>query len=1117
MLLRNIVAGLSLLTSFTYAAPRPNIIFVLADDLGPGDLGVTWQNSRTGTQKFTTPHLDEFASQGVRLTRHYSPAPVCAPSRSSLQLGVTQGHANVRDNQFDKVIDDNHTLGSVLHSAGYATAAIGKWGLGGGEGSGYPGHPQNRGYDYYFGVLEHGDAHSHYPKDTPIAGSTIEVEDGFTDVTQQLDKAYSTDLFAARSKKWIIDQHTADPAKPFFLYLAFTAPHARLQVPTQAYPSGWGVNGGLQWTGTPGAIINTASGTVDSYIHPDYTGTGWPAAEQRHATMIRRLDDAVYDLEKTLEDLGIADNTLIVFTSDNGAHNEAGTGGTYTQDPRFFASYGPYDGIKRDVWEGGVRMAALVKWPAAIPANTVEDKASQFHDWMATFAELAGVPKPARSDGQSIVSDLTGIGTRKPSLIYSEYDYDGSTPDYADFEAAHRSAIRDQMQLVQIGDYKGVRTNIQSHEGTDFLIYNIATDIGETTNLSGQPGVPTQREFKDRVLQVRRADDDAPRPYDSTAVPSLVSPPQVRNGLAWQSYTGTWPWVPDLTAQAAVANGQTTSTDLSVRPSDDDFGVLYSGYLRVPADGTYTFYLTTDTGAFVRLHDLQLLDADKGYTAGSEITTTLPLKAGLHPIQFHYRHGETPSRALNLKWSSSAIAKQDVPASAYFVEGIPDASAPVATDDSSTTTGSSTGSGTPVTIDVLANDYDADAAPSPLTIASVGQPDHGTAVISGGKVVYTPAIGFFGTDHFSYAVTDGLSQVTGNVNVEVTRPVGTSLWLPFDEGSGTTIHDAGGTVVSTLADPNEWTTGPHAGALQFDGISQQIIITGYTPPLGKTARTLTAWIKVPTGAQPELAAWFSYGANTTGNRFSARIETSAGNVGKLRLEVQNGSVVGTTVVADNLWHHVAIVVSDANNDGTTDVAETKFYIDGVLDKISSSTARAINTTDGPALTIGGSSHAATYNFAGSLDDVRLEARALTQAEIVARASQPVERTAWFYRYTGNSNPTDSDWSNDADHDGFNPLLEYALGGTPGGIDAIAPTLSADGGWTYTFNRRRSGLAASAYIVEVSSTLTAGNWTVVTDPSVSVSPHPLLTGFDRVTIHLPDAPSGRQFARLRVAP
>lgn len=223
------------------AATHPNIIFVIADDLGWGDLGVFFQNQRAGSQKLKTPRLDEFAAEGVQLRRHYVPAPVCAPSRASLLLGVHQGHANVRDNQFDKALEDNHTLANVLKKAGYATANIGKYGLQGpGAPSAQPGRPGLRGFDHFFGYLSHKAAHNHYPallEGADDQGQSNAFFENTTDITEQLGKCYATDLFTAHAKKWIVDQHAAQPAQPFFLYLAYTAPHSQMQVPTDSHLS----------------------------------------------------------------------------------------------------------------------------------------------------------------------------------------------------------------------------------------------------------------------------------------------------------------------------------------------------------------------------------------------------------------------------------------------------------------------------------------------------------------------------------------------------------------------------------------------------------------------------------------------------------------------------------------------------------------------------------------------------------------------------------------------------------------------------------------------------------------------------------------------------------------
>lgn len=1098
-------------TSGAAEAPRPNIIFILTDDLGYGDLGVFYQNARrdAGLPAFQTPNLDAMAAQGIRLTRHYCPAPVCAPSRASLLLGVTQGHSNVRDNQFDKALENNHTLGTVLQGAGYSTAVIGKWGL---QGSGVPtaqtGHPLRHGFDYFFGLTAHLTGHYHYAEkmagQTDNQGQPCAVFDGYTDITSIADKSYSTDLFTARAKKWIADKHTADPSKPFFLYLALTAPHAQLNVPTQAYPAGGGLTGGVQYTGTADALINTASGTIDSYIHPDYASqAGWSAANKRHATMIRRIDDAVGDLRQLLTDLGIADNTLIVFTSDNGPHDEAGNGGSYTQDPRFFRSYANMDGIKRDSWEGGLREPTIVCWPARITAGSANNTASQFQDWMPTFAELAGVPAPARSDGVSLVPTLTGTGTQRKGLVYVEYYNATTTPSYTDFEAARRGASRYQEQVIHLNGYKGIRYNATSH-AVNFTIYDTATDPKETTALTaGTGGVPTQQEFKDAVLRVRRPNSTAARPYDAENVPPLTPSP-VRSGVAWRAFEGTYAWVPSFTDLTAAASGESTRPAVSVRTRDDNIGLEFKGYLNVPADGAYTFYLTTDTGAFLRLHDMQVLDADFSYTGGAEISASVNLKAGKHPFTLGYRHATTGTPALSLAWSSAGITKQTIPDSAFYTDGETPPSPPTAADDTASTTGSTTGAGVSVLVNALANDTD-DGAPSPLAITAVGTPTGGTAAIESGQIRYTPRQGFFGTDSFAYTISDGLDTDTAMVTVEV-YAVSTTLWLPFDETSGTTACDAGGRPLGTLqnfATPG-WTTGRWGGALAFDGTDDAVTIdSAYTPPLGSAARTATAWIK-PLATQPEASTWLSYGVNNNGQRFSARTDA-----GKLRLEVQGGYVAGTKDLADGLWHHVAIVVSDANGNGTTDVTETLLYVDGVADTISSSSARTLATVAGPALTVGGSAHATNYNFAGLLDDVRLYPRALSADEVAALASTPQPSAkGWFFRHYGkpepDTTPGSNDWLADADGNGLNALQEYAFGGAPFFSDTAGARIGLTSGSAGVFDldylRRTPGTTEATYQAMYSWDLV--QWSPVTGGSETSADDPVYPGFQRIRLRLP---------------
>jgi arylsulfatase A-like enzyme len=1100
-------------------AQQPNIIFVLVDDLGWGDLGVSFQNGRAGTQKLATPKLDAFAAQGTQLRRHYCPAPVCAPSRASLLLGVHQGHSNIRNSQFDQTLEDNHTLGTVLRGAGYATACIGKWGLQGpGVPTAQPSRPQLRGFDYFFGYSSHRSAHIHYPEQfgstTDDQGQPLSFLENTTIINSQLGKCYSTDLIAARAKKWIVDHRAASPAQPFFLYLTFPAPHARLDVPTQAYPAGEGVSGGLQWIGTPGNLINTASGTINSWIHPDYaTAAGWTDAAKRYATMVRRLDDAMGDLLATLDDLAIDSNTLVVFTSDNGPTNEAGIGGAYTYDPRFFDSYGPFEGIKRDVLEGGLRVPALVRWPGTVTAGAISQTPAQFHDWLPTFAHFAGVPKPARADGVSLAPALTGVGVQPAPQVYTEFLGSGNTPNYTQFPN-HANEVRSQMQALYLDGYKGIRTNLGSH-ATDFRIYDTLNDPAESTDLAGQPGVPTQQQFKDRVLQLRRVSASNARPYDSEQIPA-VTPPAVVNGLDYRAYEAAAPWVPDWSTRTSVATGTVATPDPSVRTRANDIGLHFSGYLQVPANGTYTFYLTTDTGAFVRIHDAQLIDADFNYSAGSEKSSgAIPLKAGYHPIRIDYRHANAASHSIGLQWEGPGIAKQAVPASAWFRAGVAAPVPPTAADDSA-----STPVGQPVAIPVLANDSD-DGAPQPLFIQSVGSPTHGGAVISGSSVTYTPAAGFAGDDAFTYTVSDGQDTDTAAVSVKV-LPASGVTWLPFDESSGTIASDALGRPIGTLSNftGTPWVAGKLGNALSFDGVNDGVVLTGNKGITGTAARTVAFFLNAnatqTANIRPTMVSWGSgITPEVAGGRFDLNLNHTGGYV--LRAEVTGAGVNFTTPARGDLrgagWVHCAVVVPA----GAT-VSQIKGYLDGQLATAtlepSAAGATPVNTASLHDIAIGRtgqSTQQRTIN--GLIDDVRIYPRALTSTEIAALAAQTPDQNLadlWFHSYTGNDQPESADWSADSDRDGFNAFLEFALGGNPtASSQSIAPRMPDLG--SFVFNRRLAGLPAASYVAEVSPTLQAGSWNPL--GILATAPHPELPGFEQVTATVPPGP--RNFVRLRV--
>jgi arylsulfatase A-like enzyme len=649
-----------LLIRFCVAVEQPNVVFILTDDWGYGDYGVFFQQARAANGDRSepwhfTPQLDTMAQQGAQLRQHYCPAPVCAPSRASLLTGVHQGHSNIRDNQFDKALEDNHTLGSVMRNAGYATAAIGKWGLQGYDGSlspeddnetnrnpgdpgpqVWPAYPTKRGFDFYYGYVRHRDGHAHYPHED---GKQVWEND--REVSADLAGCYTTDLFTARAKKWICDQQSSDPQKPFFLYLAYDTPHAILQLPAAKFPAGGGVAGGVQWIGQPGQMINTAGGPVDSYVHPDYADATWdhdknsqteeqpwPDVYQRYAAGVRRIDNCVGDLLCLLDDLDIGENTLVVFTTDNGPSKESYLRESY--HPDFFNSFGPFDGIKRDVWEGGTRTGAIVRWPLKIAAGQVSEVPCQSHDWMPTLTQLAGVAAPARCDGVSLLPALTGKGQQQPSKVYVEYANKQRTPSYPEFERSRQNRQRQQMQAIRDGDFVGVRYDIQSH-CDPFEIYNVVRDPKQTRNLAKQ-NPELQRAMHDAVLRLRRPNPSAPRPYDNELIPAVESVAS-EAGVRWQAYQTTTPWLARLDDLQPVSEG--VSTTIESVPGLQDKSLLLSGLIDIPSDGSYTFTIPAGANALLRIHHATVLDA-AFQKSESETSGEIRLQAGKHPFRLYW-------------------------------------------------------------------------------------------------------------------------------------------------------------------------------------------------------------------------------------------------------------------------------------------------------------------------------------------------------------------------------------------------------------------------------------------------------------------------------------------------
>ena len=376
------------------AARRPNIIFILADDLGYGDLGCYEQKI------IRTPNLDRMAREGMRFTSAYAGSTVCAPSRCCLLTGLHTGHATVRGNKKPEVglRDGEVTAASLLKGAGYRTALFGKWGLGGPQTGSVP---NLRGFDEFYGYLDQQHAHNSYPEHLwDNQSETFLTENWFN-----ARKAYSNDLFTERALGFL-EQQARDP---LFLYLAYTIPHANNEL---------------------GYIAE--NGMEAPELGP-YAIERWPEVEKTFAAAITRMDSDIGRIFDVLRRKGLEENTLVLVSSDNGPHKEG------RHDPNFFRSSGPLRGTKRDLYEGGIRVPALARWTGTIAPAQVSDFPWAFWDFLPTAAELAGVAAPPGIDGRSIVPALLGQPQQPHEHFYWEFH-----------EASFQQAVRQ-------GDWKLVR------------------------------------------------------------------------------------------------------------------------------------------------------------------------------------------------------------------------------------------------------------------------------------------------------------------------------------------------------------------------------------------------------------------------------------------------------------------------------------------------------------------------------------------------------------------------------------------------------------------------------------------------------------------------------------
>jgi hypothetical protein len=562
-------------------------------------------------------------------------------------------------------------------------------------------------------------------------------------------------------------------------------------------------------------------------------------------------------------------------------------------------------------------------------------------------------------------------------------------------------------------------------------------------------------------------------------------------GLTARVYEGIFPHVPAFRDATPVTTAEVNGLSLPPLSRDHDIGLSYTGWLMVPATGEYTFYLTTDTAAVLRLHDILVVDADFAYAGGTERASgPIALEAGLHPLRLHTRHADGPPE-LALSWSGPGIARQPVPAEA-LVSKAPDA-VPVAQDVTTTTEG-----GEPVSVAVLAPD-----APAGWAIVSVDSPVGAQTEVDGHAIIYTPTPGFFGTDRFGYTISDGETSSSAQVVVEVHYNDPDRLWLPFDEGTGERLRDAGGRPIATGYNGTQWVAGPSGHALAFDGAAAHVWVdAGYTPPSGVSARTVTAWIKADgTGS---IVAW---GTKEPGRKWHFRLENADGFVGQLRIEVEGGYRRGATSLLDGAWHHVAVVLPD----GATNVNQARLYVDGFEDLPYATVPQVIDTATG-RVEIGTDNHDTPRYFNGRIDEVRIHRRALPQSEITALAAAPVQTAAaWHMRHFG---PAETNWQQDDGQTGFSRLQRLALGLHPWRPDpAAGPAAHLEEHLlVFTYQRPSGDFYPLEYNIELSHDLQ--EWRDG-DGITGWSVFPNEAGLEHVEVRVPVDSDAPRLLRLRI--
>ena len=433
-----------LLAFFQTKADQPNIIYILADDLGWGDL------SCYGQKTLKTPNLDRLAKEGMRFTRHYAGSTVCAPSRCVLMTGLHTGHARIRGNGRSQLQSNDITFAKLLQQHGYQTGCFGKWGIGNPPPLN---DPYIHGFEEFFGYINMYHAHNYYPEFLIHNGNKVKLRNELFNNWREertglqhegsgvakVTKDYAPKLIAEQLISYI-HKAASNKSKPFFVYYALNIPHANNEA------------------GREKRICNDGMRVPDwgSYANLDI-----PDQEKGFARMIDYIDKDVGRILSVLNELNIEDNTIVMFSSDNGPHQEGG------HKMEFFNSNGPLRGMKRDLYEGGLRVPFLVRWPGKVPAKRVSHQICGFQDIFPTILELAQIEPKHKTDGISMVPTLLDKnGQKQHTYLYWEFEERGGS------------------RAILKRNWKGVRLNINKNPNAPIEIYNLKNDIAETTNLA---------------------------------------------------------------------------------------------------------------------------------------------------------------------------------------------------------------------------------------------------------------------------------------------------------------------------------------------------------------------------------------------------------------------------------------------------------------------------------------------------------------------------------------------------------------------------------------------------------------------------------------------------------